>query len=149
MFIKSQNKRPGFVLYEAVVALMITIMTLGILQQSLQILHRVQQTTFRDQLRWHITQEKLQELLGRSKLWRVDEDIIIYQNGSKEDRMVLDVYNSNGGKVLRKTTATQGGYEPMMTNLKTINIEKKDKLVIITTENKAGQTSQMCLINDP
>ena len=37
----------------------------------------------------------------------------------------------------------------MMTNLNDINIEKKDKLVIITTENKAGQTSQMCLINDP
>lgn len=146
MFIKLKNKHSGFVLYEAVVALMITIMTLGILQQSLQILHRVQQTTFRDQLRWHVTQEKLQELLLRSTLWKVDDDKIIYQNKG-EDRMVLDSYDK--GRILRKTTATQGGYEPMMTNVQKLRIEKIENLVIITTENKAGQTSQMCLINDP
>lgn len=54
-----------------------------------------------------------------------------------------------GRAILAIENADNRGYEPMMTNLNDINIEKKDKLVIITTENKAGQTSQMCLINDP
>ncbi|WP_338216623.1 ComGF family competence protein [Companilactobacillus muriivasis] len=148
MFIKLKNKRSGFVLYEAVVSLMITIMTLGILQQSLQILHNVQKTTFRDQLRWHITQEKLQELLGKSQITGVFGNRLFYKDENDKTK-AIKMFGNYGRAILAIENADNGGYEPMMTNLNDINIEKKDKLVIITTENKAGQTSQMCLINDP
>lgn len=145
MFIKLKNKHRGFILYETVVALIITIMTLGILQQSLQILHSVQKTSFRDQVRWHITQEKLQDLLGPRKLKKVLDDKIYYFN-DEDKTMVLETYQS---RMLRITTATEGGHLPVMTNIQKINIEKIENLVIITTENKAGQKSQMCIINDP
>ncbi|CAJ1187549.1 hypothetical protein CPR19088_GLDEOEPO_01854 [Companilactobacillus paralimentarius] len=145
MFIKLKNKHRGFILYETVVALMITIMTLGILQQSLQILHSVQKTSFRDQVRWHITQEKLQDLLGPRKLKSVLDDKVYYFNDENKT-MVLENYQS---QMLRITTATEGGHLPVMTNIQKINIEKIENLVIITTENKAGQKSQMCIINDP
>lgn len=145
MLIKLKNRHQGFVLYEAVVSLMITVMTLGILQQSLQILHVVQNTSFRDQLRWHITQEKLQDLLGPRKLKKVLNDKIYYFNDQNKT-MVLEDYQF---RMLRITTATDGGHLPVMTNIQNINIEKIQNLVIITTENKAGQKSQMCIINDP
>lgn len=146
MFMKLKNNHSGFVLYETVVSLLVAVLTLGILQQSLQILHSIQQTTFRDQLRWHVTQEKLQEILSHSELIKVSDNQFVYEREANE-RMVIGGYANN--TILRKTTATRGGYEPIMTNLNKINIEKIQNLVIITTENKAGQKSQMCIINDP
>ncbi|WP_166806664.1 ComGF family competence protein [Companilactobacillus zhachilii] len=124
---------------------MIAIMTLGALQESIQLLKTIQKTSFRDQVRWHITQEKLQDVLGKAQIIKLDEDIIIYQNDPNK-RMVLEAY---GGRMLRIKTADNKGHEPIMTNLNKINIEKIQNLVIITTENKAGQKSQMCIINDP
>jgi len=127
MFIKIRGRHSGFVLYESIVALMITIMTLGILQQSLQILHSVQKTTFREQLRWHITQEKLQNKLGKAKIVSLDDFKIVYKNKS-ERKWVIEKYQM---RMLRITTADKGGHEPIMVNLRKINIEKKDKLVNI------------------
>lgn len=132
-------------MYEAVLSLLITIMTLGILQQSLQLLKIIQKTSFRDQLRWHITQEKLQEVLGKAEIVEINAGKIIYKNKNMR-KMTIDRYNF---RTLRITTADKGGHEPIMTNLNKINIEKIQNLVIITTENKAGQKSQMCIINDP
>lgn len=142
--IKLRNKHSGFVLYEAAVALMITIMILGILQQSLQILHNIQKTTFRDQVRWHINQEKLQDVLGDSQIARVYDDRIIYKRSLEDRKMVLGKYNH----FLRIENATGGGFVPVMKDLNKINFEKFDNLVIITTVNKAGQKSQMCIIVD-
>jgi len=139
-----KSRHSGFVLYEAIVALMISIMTLGILQQSLQILHNVQNTSFREQVRWHITQERLQELLSKNKVTRVYEDKIYYIN-EESKTMVIDRYNF---KMIRIQSADHGGHEPIMTGIQKINFEKFDNLVIITTENKAGQKSQMCIIVD-
>jgi len=146
MFIRCNSKRDGFILYESIVALMITIMTLGILQQSLQILRTIQQTTFRDQLRWHVTQEKLQELLGKSEIKRIDEGRIIFFDKSAQKTRIIEKYNYD---TLRISEATEDVSEPIITNLSKINIEKIQNLVIITTVNKAGQKSEMYLTNDP
>lgn len=145
MFIRCNFKRKGFVLYEAIVALMIAVMTLGILQQSLQILKIVQQTSFRDQLRWHVTQEKLQELLNHNKIKRMDDKQIIFFDEATQKTRVIERYN---GDMLRIVDAVGGTSEPIITNLKQINIEKIQNLVIITTVNKAGQKSEMYLTND-
>ncbi len=145
MFIKLKNNHSGFVLYESVIALLVTVLTLGVLQQSLQILHSVQKTSFREQLRWHITQEKLQDILGDSELRRVDDDRIIYKR--ENIIMVIEAYDHY--RILRKRKADVNGQTTILTNLTSINIEKIQNLVIITAENKAGQKSQMCIINDP
>ncbi|WP_162261219.1 ComGF family competence protein [Companilactobacillus kimchiensis] len=133
-------------MYEAVVALIVTIMTLGILQQSLQILKRVQNTSFREQVRWHITQEKLQSLLDENKVIDVNDQQILYLNLQTNKKWMIEKYGPIvGDKMLRITTAADGGHEPILTNLQKINIEKFRNLVIITTVNKAGQKSEMCL----
>jgi len=145
MFIRCNSRRKGFVLYEAIVALMVTVMTLGILQQSLQILKIVQQTSFRDQLRWHVTQEKLQELLKHNKIRRMDDKRIVFFDEATQKTRVIERY---GGDTLRIVDAVEETSEPIITNLKQINIEKIQNLVIITTVNKAGQKSEMYLTND-
>lgn len=145
MIIRSMTKRKGFVLYESVLMLLVTIMTLGILQQSLQILKSVQRTTFREQIRWHITQEKLQSLVSASTIARWDDGKIILKNKFIKDTKIIERYRSS---TLQIRTAAKGGREPIMTNLNKIEIEKIRNLVIITTENKAGQISKMCLVSD-
>ena len=155
MFIRSTNKRHGFVLYETIVALMVTILTLGILQQALQIMKTIQNTTFNDQLRWHITQDKIQKTLNDAfEIRDVTKDKIIY-SGKKLEKgehpgFVFEVYQGNTNDyMLRKTTATKGGHEPILTGQQEINIEKISNLVIITTVNKAGEKSEMILtLND-
>lgn len=153
MSIKLKKKRPAFMLYETILSLMITVMTLGILQQSLQILQVIQRTSFRDQLRWHVTNEMLQDLLGNHEIFKVEEKQIIYfaPEKSKEHKpdykMMIEEYKNNSLKMLR-ITSDVGGHEPIMMNLNKIKIEKIENLVIITTENKVQQTSMMCIVNE-
>lgn len=148
MSIKWKSKHSGFTLYESVIALMITVMTLGVLQQSLQILKTVQNTTFRDQLRWHITQEKLQTILKDNQIKLVTDDKVVYFDRQKKKSMVIEKYPAGRLFMLRLTTSTNGGHEPIMMNLNKISIEKNRNLVIITTENHLGQKSEMYLSND-
>ena len=147
MSIKSKNEHQGFVLYEAILALLITVLTLGVLQQSLQILKAVQKTSFRDQLRWHITQEKLQDTFNNAQIISFESDKIVYFDKTKNQAMVLEKYGEEGNYILRLRTAGKGGHIPIITNLNKIHVEKIRELVIITTENKAGQISEMYLTN--
>ena len=147
MSIKSKNEHQGFVLYEAILALLITVLTLGVLQQSLQILKAVQKTSFRDQLRWHITQEKLQDTFNNAQIISFESDKIVYFDKRKNQAMVLEKYGEEGNYILRLRTAGKGGHIPIITNLNKIHVEKIRELVIITTENKAGQISEMYLTN--
>lgn len=143
---KWKNKRDGFALYEAVIALMVTIMTLGILQQSLLLLKSIQNTTFRDQLRWHITQEKLQTDLKDSQIVSYDSSKIIFIDPKDNKKRVIETYrNGNNDYTLRIRFADQRGQEPIMTNLRKIKIEKFPNLVMITTVNSNKQTSEMYL----
>ncbi len=148
MFIKYKSKHQGFILYESVLALMITIMTLGILQQSLQLLKTIQQTSFRDQLRWHITQEKLQETLSNNEIVTCDENRLVYLDKKTNKKIAIKKYGNINNFTLLLTRDDGKGYVPIITNLRKIGIEKIRNLVIITTENKAGQLSEMFLIND-
>ncbi|HIY91981.1 ComGF family competence protein [Companilactobacillus sp. HBUAS56275] len=153
MSIKSKVKRKGFVLYESILALMITLMTLGILQQSLLIMRTVQHTTFKDQLRWHVTQEKLQSELDHAlKIDEITNKHIIYTKpewlGKSHPAFVFDIFGNEGNKMLRYKTAVAGGHEPILMNQKEIKIEKGSNLVIITTVNKAGEKSEMYLTLD-
>jgi len=149
MFIKLNSKRhDGFLLYESVISLMVTIMTLGILQQSLQLMKIIQNTSYRDQLRWHITNEKLQDTIEHVNLRRVSDDKIIFNKKNQESVYVIESYGPIKNKLLRITTATAGGHEPIITNLNKIRIEKNRNLVIITTVNKADEKSVMYLTND-
>lgn len=161
MSTKSKLRHKAFTIYESILALMVTILTLGILQQSLLILRQVQKTTFRDQLRWHITQEKLQDTLQNNKIVELTNLKIIYEDrNNNNQRMVLERYQDdpvikpnqkleNQPYMLRLTTATQGGHEPIIMNLSKITIEKIRNLVIITTVNSnTGKTSEICLLNE-
>ncbi|TGD21293.1 hypothetical protein EGT49_11515 [Companilactobacillus suantsaicola] len=155
MFIKSKNNRSGFVLYEAIVALLVAILTLGVLQQALQLMKTIQNTTFNDQLRWHITQDKIQKTLDDAyEIREVGKNKIVYTEKELREGyhhgFVFEVYQSGfENYMLRKTTATVGGHEPILTGQKEINIEKISNLVIITTVNKAGEKSEMILtLND-
>lgn len=140
-----KGKHRGFVLYEAIIALMVTILTVGILQQSLKILQMVQQTSYREQLRWHITEDKLQQMLSNYKAGEISEDKIeLVDKQTNMPKRIIKVFNFQQLII----TTEKGGYEPIITNLKKIRIEKNQNLVIITTVNKAGKISQMCLTND-
>lgn len=140
-----KSKHRGFVLYEAIIALMVTILTVGILQQSLKILQMVQQTSYREQLRWHITEDKLQQMLSNYKAGEISEDKIeLIDKQTNMPKRIIKVFNFQQLII----TTEKGGYEPIITNLKKIRIEKNQNLVIITTVNKAGKISQMCLTND-
>lgn len=148
MFIKSNQPHRGFTLYETIIALMVTIMTLGILQQSLQILKIIQRTDFQEQVRWHITQEKLQIVLQNSKIINLKNQRIVYSPNNEQNKRVIEKYWAGDKLMLHATTVSSGGHEPIMTGLRKINIEKNGNLVIITTENKAQQKSTMCLVYD-
>lgn len=140
-----KSKHRSFVLYEAIIALMVTILTVGILQQSLKILQMVQQTSYREQLRWHITEDKLQQMLSNYKVGEISEDKIeLIDKQTNMPKRIIKVFNFQQLII----TTEKGGYEPIITNLKKIRIEKNQNLVIITTVNKAGKISQMCLTND-
>lgn len=145
MFIKLNRKKTGFILYESILMLMVTIMTLGILQQSLQLLNSIQKTSFREQLHWHITQEKLQDMMANSKIYYFDKNRVIFGQKDSPSRQVIEWESSN---ILRIRKAGKEAYEPIMMNLKKIEIEKIRNLVIITTENNDNQTSKMCLLSD-
>ncbi|GEO78486.1 competence type IV pilus minor pilin ComGF [Companilactobacillus mindensis] len=157
MFMKLKSNHKAFTIYESVLALMVTILTLGVLQQSLLILKQVQNTSFREQLRWHITQEKLQSILQNNKIVKLTNSKIIYEDRTNNNqKMVIESYPDKANSkpkeqlyMLRLTTAAQGGHEPIIMNLRKITIEKIRNLVIITTvNNNAGKTSEICLTNE-
>lgn len=145
-FIKSNQKRSGFILYEAVIALMIAIMTLGILQQALQIMKSIQNTSYKDQLTWHITNERLQDKFEHMKIRVCDKDKVIFHQEKLTKKIYVD--ESNHHKVLKIAVADINQEETVMTNLKQIKIEKIQNLVIITTVNNANEMSELYLTND-
>lgn len=145
MSIRWKSKRQGFLLYEAVIGLMVTILTLSILQQSLQILKVVQNTSYRDQIRWHITQEKLQSHFNNGQVTNVTENQIYFIDNVDKKLKIIEKYRGNQGLMLRMRFAGKSGQEPIMTNLKKIKIEKSQNLVMITTVSKKEHTSEMYL----
>lgn len=146
-YIKSNpKKRSGFILYEAVIALMITIMTLGILQQALQIMKSIQNTSFKNQITWHVTNERLQDKFVHDGINGIARDHVIFHH----DKLTRKIYadDMKNAKALKIVTADVGGSETIMANLKQIKIEKIQNLVIITTVNSADEMSEMYLTND-
>ncbi|APX72389.1 ComGF family competence protein [Companilactobacillus allii] len=142
------KKRSGFMLAEAAVALLVAIITLGILNQSLQIARNVHHNTRSELLRWHITNEKLQnDYFIHADIKNVKSNSItfsIIKNGEKKDYEL----NSYDDKVLRLTTPN-GGYMPILKNLIYINISKNGNLITIITRDKTNRKSEMFLINEP
>ncbi|WP_025024789.1 hypothetical protein [Companilactobacillus nodensis] len=92
-------------LAEAVIALLVTVMTLGILQQSLQIVKKVESNTRSEVLRWHISNERIQDLFLHSKVLESNDQQIIFEvSGNK--RYSIESYQNN---MLRMTGAEVGG----------------------------------------
>lgn len=150
--LKNNVRHKGFMLYESIVALMVTILTISVLQQSLQLMKSIQNTIFREQLRWHITQEKLQSMLDDAyEIRKITSSQIIFSKTKLLDKkhpvFVLSIREDKGtyDRMLRITTATNGGHEPILMHQREIKIEKISNLVIITTVNQAGEKSEMYL----
>ncbi|KRK80315.1 hypothetical protein FD03_GL002230 [Companilactobacillus nodensis DSM 19682 = JCM 14932 = NBRC 107160] len=132
-------------LAEAVIALLVTVMTLGILQQSLQIVKKVESNTRSEVLRWHISNERIQDLFLHSKVLESNDQQIIFEvSGNK--RYSIESYQNN---MLRMTGAEVGGHMPVLVNLKKIKFEQKGNVYVIRTTDKSGRKSEMYLINEP
>ncbi len=100
-----RSRHEGFMLAEAVIALLVTVMTLGILQQSLQIVKKVESNTRSEVLRWHISNERIQDLFLHSKVLESNDQQIIFEvSGNK--RYSIESYQNN---MLRMTGAEVGG----------------------------------------
>ncbi len=140
-----RSRHEGFMLAEAVIALLVTVMTLGILQQSLQIVKKVESNTRSEVLRWHISNERIQDLFLHSKVLESNDQQIIFEvSGNK--RYSIESYQNN---MLRMTGAEVGGHMPVLVNLKKIKFEQKGNVYVIRTTDKSGRKSEMYLINEP
>ncbi|WP_334330300.1 competence type IV pilus minor pilin ComGF [Companilactobacillus sp. HBUAS59699] len=140
-----KHRRKGFILAEAVIALLVTVMILGILQQSLQIVKKVQSNTRSEVLRWHIYNERIQDLFLHSKVTKMADHKIVFEV-SDTKRYAIEAYDNNN--MLRMTGADMGGHMPIVTGLKDIKFERKNNIYIIQTIDKNNRKSEMYLINE-
>ncbi|WP_164509311.1 ComGF family competence protein [Companilactobacillus jidongensis] len=132
-------------LAEAVIALLVTVMTLGILQQSLQIVKKVESNTRSEVLRWHVSNERIQDLFLYAKVLNSTEQKIVFEV-SEDKRYSIESYKN--GDMLRMTGAESGGHMPILVNLKHIKFEQKESIYIIHTIDKFDRKSEMYLINE-
>lgn len=140
-----KHRREGFLLAEAVIALLVTVMTLGILQQSLQIVKKVQFNTRSEVLRWHVYNERIQELFLHSKVTVMGDHHIVFEVSDTKS-YALESYDNDS--MLRMTGADMGGHMPIITGLISINFERKGNIYIIHTIDKNNRKSEMYLINE-
>lgn len=140
-----KNRRKGFVLAEAVIALLVTVMTLGILQQSLQIVSKVQTNTRSEVLRWHIYNERIQDMFLNARIIDFQDHHIVFESTNNKNYTIESYSNDS---MLRMTGAEMGGHMPIITGLKSIQFERNKDIYIIRTIDKMNRKSEMYLINE-
>lgn len=147
------KKHEGFMLAEVAVALLVIVITLGMLNQALQIVQTVHNNTRSELLRWHISNEKLQDKFLHADIKSVRRDSIRFRVIEENEQKVkepkdYELSSYNNDKMLRLTTPN-GGHMPILTNLIYIYIVKDGNLITIITRDKTNRKSEMYLINEP
>lgn len=131
-------------LSENLVALLVTILVIGILQQTLKIIKNVPENMNADQIRWHMTNEYIQDKFRGEHLKSVTQKKLIFNAEDEYSSVhVLEFYQD-----MLRFRSEAGGHVPLITGLKRGNFIVKDDLIIIKMTNKQNQVSEMYLTND-
>ncbi|MFD1417876.1 competence type IV pilus minor pilin ComGF [Companilactobacillus keshanensis] len=138
------GKRHGMVLAETLLALLVTVLVLGILQQTLKVIKNVPDNLNAEQVRWHMTNEYIQENFQGEKIKEYTPNKLNFENknGSKSAH-VLEFYHD-----MLRTRTEQGGHIPLVMNLKKCTFKIKKDLIIIKMIDKKNRISEMYLTND-
>lgn len=139
------KKRKGFMLAEAAVTIVVAILTLGILNQAIGIVKTVSRSTHSEILRWHISNEKLQDKILHSTVTNISDTRMQFIT---DDGKTYILEEHTRDKMLRLTTPT-GGHMPILTKLTYVHFKRNGNLIIIITKDKSNRKSEMYLINDP
>lgn len=143
-YIKWNGRRSGFMLSENLLALLVTILVIGILQQTLKIIKNVPENMNADQIRWHMTNEYIQDKFQGEHLKSVTQKKLIFNAEDESSSVhVLEFYQD-----MLRFRSEAGGHVPLITGLKRGNFIVKDDLIVIKMTNKQNQVSEMYLTND-
>jgi len=138
------GRRSGMVLAETLIALLVTIMVLGVLQQTLKIIKNVPDNLNAEQVRWHMTNEYIQENFGDEKIKTSKPTrVSFYSSDGSGSSHVLEFY-----KDMLRTRTEQGGHVPLVMNLNNCTFKVKKDLIIIRMTDKKNRVSEMYLTND-
>lgn len=143
-YIKWNGKHPGFMLSESLIALLVTILVIGLLQQTLKVVKSVPENLNADQIRWHMTNEYIQDKFQGEHLKSVAQKKLIFDSNDDNSKVhVLEFYQD-----MLRFRSEAGGHVPLVTGLKKGNFIVKDDLIVIKMTNKENQVSEMYLTND-
>ena len=135
------GKRPGFLLYEAVVTLIVTVMTLGILQQCLLLTQQIHRDFENDSFRLQVTLLHLQETLAAAENVAVENGRITYQVNN--EHYLIENYHD---RLLRLRKAEAGGHLPLITQLKQCQIFARGNLIVIAIRDQKNKLSELYLV---
>lgn len=143
------KKRPGFLLAEALIALMISIMTINILHDAILILRTVPRLDHASELRQQITQRKLSDYFKDQIIDEIDlethqlsfkrynstEQVWHYKKLAVDqrwsDRQFLRLYDANGG------------FEPILNDVQKVSFKRIKNLLLITICDSDNLTTEM------
>lgn len=129
---KLNGKRSGFFLTEAIVSLLVTALTLTILQQSLNLFGLIIDRNDHANIRVHVVEDRLQSYL-------TDKTIFLSSKNSHK-LMVNDAVNPDGSthykafelyKNYLRLEDSRGGFEPILGDVEQIDFKRLDNILII------------------
>ncbi len=131
-------------LAETIIALLVTTLILGILQQSLKIVKNVPDNLNANQIRWHMTNEYIQNQFQGEFLKDKKSKKLIFDDKNKiGGAHILEFYQN-----MLRVRSEEGGHVPLITGLKSGSFKVDGDVIVIRIVNKKNQISEMYVTND-
>ncbi|WP_057767386.1 ComGF family competence protein [Companilactobacillus tucceti] len=137
------GKRSGMMLSESLIALLVTVLVMMVLQQTLKVIKHVPDNLNTEQIRWHMTNEYIQDKFQNEELKSISSKKLIFDDKDKSGAThVLEFYQN-----MLRVRSEQGGHVPLVIGIRSGSFKVRDDLIIIKMINDKNQTSEMHLIN--
>ncbi|MQS88918.1 hypothetical protein FHL04_03715 [Lactobacillus salsicarnum] len=146
--LKLKSRRQGFMLSEAVLALFVSAITIGILQSCLKIFDQVKVINSSENIRWHVINEKLQNEFANITVVKMDSQKMIYhKNDVKNNTYAIKYFQmKNGNNIIQRTTVG-GGFSPIIGKLSNFKISRIGNNLMFKITNKQGIVTEMYFTN--
>lgn len=150
------NRKTGFLLSEAMLALFVTALTILVLQQSINLSQKVMNLESYSNIRTHIVQMRLSEFLDKKTIgfWPIPKPEKSDKTKKYKQIRIYGIYKDDREQVvfIRASTnflyqSINDGFEPIMANVKEFEAKKvnEDLLLKITLNN--GKETEMFFSN--
>ncbi len=137
------TRRRGFLLGEAIIALMVSILTILMMQLCLQLISKSSQLNVRDNIRMHVVEARIQSILKDKTVYVDSDNQRLYYSAGNDSQGESDIKSFERTDQYLRQKDEHGGFEPVLNNVKRFNILKKSKSVQLTIVDSSNRVTEM------